>query len=167
MTQDSKRTAKVREFWRVEWVAPGPNNSEHFEDFEAAKRRYEAMGEWYVTKLFHLIEKSAHDDLAKQLADVTRDRDEAKYELTCYRLDGVNHTLSNDNKQLRAELEYYKEMELRYEQLLDDTSSRRVVQMQKDNQRLRSVLEDIEGMGPDEAEYEAPKVARATLNGEE
>lgn len=93
---------------------------------------------------FHVIDKEAYDDLA----EINRDNRKHAQELgLCVDI------LTRKNNELTKELDYYKEMELRYNQLLEDTSAKQLVELQEQNKRLTEALNRIGMLGMGELAY--------------
>jgi len=93
---------------------------------------------------FQVIDKESYDDLA----EINRDNRKHAQELgLCVDI------LTRKNNELTKELDYYKEMELRYNQLLEDTSAKQLVELQEQNKRLTAALNRIGILGMGELAY--------------
>ena len=80
---------------------------------------------------FQVIDKEAYNDLA----EINRDNRKHAQELgLCVDI------LTRKNNELTKELDYYKEMELRYNQLLEDTSAKQLIKWQEEVRTLNLQL---------------------------
>lgn len=93
---------------------------------------------------FQVIDKEAYNDLA----EINRDNRKHAQELgLCVDI------LTRKNNELTKELDYYKEMELRYNQLLEDTSAKQLVALQEQNKAFAIALNRIGMLGMGELAY--------------
>lgn len=102
---------------------------------------------------FQVIDKESYDDLA----EINRDNRKHAQELgLCVDI------LTRKNNELTKELDYYKEMELRYNQLLEDTSAKQLVELQEQNKRLTAALNRIGILGMGELAYTSEFTEKVT-----
>jgi hypothetical protein len=94
---------------------------------------------------FQVIDKEFYDDLA----EINRDNRKHAQELgLCVDI------LTRKNNELTKELDYYKEMELRYNQLLEDTSAKQLVELQERVKEQTHIIHNLLDYGPPSAMYE-------------
>lgn len=103
---------------------------------------------------FQVIDKESYDDLAEINRDNRKHAQELglcvdiltrkNNELTA-RLESsndLNNVIHETMKNMEQELDYYKEMELRYNQLLEDTSAKQLVELQNDLKLCEQAVAD-------------------------
>ena len=114
---------------------------------------------------FQVIDKEAYDDLVEINRDnrkhaqelglcvdiLTRKNDELTKRIESS--NDLNNVIHETIKNMEQELDYYKEMELRYNQLLEDTSAKQLVELQEQNKRLTAALNRIGMLGMGELAY--------------